>query len=170
MKITIPPDKIGDYAEERLTAILQSAVLELDARLKVGTPVETGRLRAGWQIGQDTDPVSVPLEAGPKAKPTDKDQARLVTDAGTQAIRITRTGPKGVNYTPGQEQLKSVYTISNNLEYAEPICYGTGLPKSWEKAGIKGSAKNPPPWAEMVAKGMEKYIAYNWDKMAREHN
>ena len=54
----IPPDKIGDFAEELLTKLLQTTVLESDARLKLATPVDTGRLRANWFIGEGVDPVS----------------------------------------------------------------------------------------------------------------
>ena len=45
-------EEIPEKVEGLLAALLQSAVLESDARLKVGTPVDTGRLRASWQISK----------------------------------------------------------------------------------------------------------------------
>ena len=84
--------------------------------------------------------------------------------------KVVRTGPKGVNYKPLNEKIGNTYVISNNMEYAEPICYGTGLPASWKKAGIKGSSQNPPPWVEQIAKSMQRYIEFNWDKIVRETN
>ena len=161
----IDPDKIGDFAEEIMTKLLQTTVLESDARLKVGTPVDTGRLRAGWQIGQDMDPQGVP----PAGNFGDKAGAKMITNPSANAIQVVRTGPKGVNYKPGSEKVESVYTISNNLEYAEPICYGSGRPDSWVKSGTTGSMQNPPPWVEEIAKSMQKYIDYNWNKITREN-
>ena len=161
----IPPGEIGDFAEELITKLLQTTVLESDARLKVGTPVDTGRLRAGWQIGEDMTPQGVPVEG----EFGDKGSAKMITSPSANALRVVRTGPKGANYTPGKEKVDSVYTIANNLEYAEPICYGTGRPDSWVKSGTTGSKQNPPPWVEEIAKSMQKYIDYNWDKITKRN-
>ncbi len=35
---------------------------------------------------------------------------------------------KGINYQPGTETIGNVYNIHNAVEYAEPVCMGTGLP------------------------------------------
>ena len=58
------PEEIPKKVEGLLEALLQSAVLESDARLKVGTPVDTGRLRASWQIAKGEGNPSNPIDAG----------------------------------------------------------------------------------------------------------
>ena len=99
----------------------------------------------------------------------DKGSAKMITSPSANALRVVRTGPKGANYTPGKEKVDSVYTIANNLEYAEPICYGTGRPDSCVKSGTTGSKQNPPPWVEEIAKSIQKYIDYNWDKITKRN-
>ncbi len=163
-------EEIGKKLEEKANKLLQVTVLESDARLKMGTPVDTGRLRASWQISENTDSASTPIGVGPKTKYNDRAPAQMITSPATNALKVVRTGPKGVNYKPLNEKIGNTYVISNNMEYAEPICYGTGLPASWKKAGIKGSSQNPPPWVEQIAKSMQRYIEFNWDKIVRETN
>jgi hypothetical protein len=45
---------IGDYANSQMEKLLRSAVLETDALLKSASPVDTGRFRASWQVGENT--------------------------------------------------------------------------------------------------------------------
>lgn len=42
-------DQIDKYIEEKLSKLVRVGVLETDRRLKELTPVDTGRLRIGWQ-------------------------------------------------------------------------------------------------------------------------
>jgi len=163
-------DEIGKKIEEKVTVLFKTTVLESDARLKLGTPVDTGRLRAAWQIGEGVTPRSVPVEAAPGKKHGDIGRVNVITSPSTSGMNIVRTGPKGTNYQPTKEKLTHEYIIANNLEYAEPICYGTGRPESWVKGGVTGSTQNPPPWVEGIAKGMQKFVDYNWDKIVRETN
>ena len=162
----IPPDKIGDFAEELLTKLLQTTVLESDARLKLATPVDTGRLRANWFIGENTDPR---MKEGKEGQTySDLTPVNVVTDPSTKALDISRTGPKGVNYKPGSEKLDKVYSITNNMEYAEPVCYGTGLPASWG-GSYKTRQGATPGFPDLIAKGMQKYIDYNWNKITQDN-
>ena len=48
--------QIGDYAEEQLEKLLREAVQETDKRVKEASPVDTGRLRFSWQIGENSAP------------------------------------------------------------------------------------------------------------------
>ena len=163
-------EEIPEKVEGLLAALLQSAVLESDARLKVGTPVDTGRLRASWQISKGEGNPSNPIDAGESKTYSDTSPARMIADASTNAVRIVRTGPKANYDVTKKHSLDTVYTITNNMEYAEPICYGTARPASWVASGTTGSSQNPPPWVEGIAKGMQKYIDYNWEKFVKETN
>jgi hypothetical protein len=46
-------DQIGDYAEDKLNQLMRVVVLETDAELKARSPVDTGRFRASWAIGEN---------------------------------------------------------------------------------------------------------------------
>jgi hypothetical protein len=47
---------IGDYANTQMEKLLRSAVLETDGLLKAASPVDTGRFRASWQVGENAAP------------------------------------------------------------------------------------------------------------------
>lgn len=40
---------IGGYAEQQINVLIRAATFEAERRLKLLTPVDTGRLRANWQ-------------------------------------------------------------------------------------------------------------------------
>jgi len=42
-------DKIDDYIEGQIVKLIRVSVLQAEAQLKERTPVDTGRLRLGWQ-------------------------------------------------------------------------------------------------------------------------
>ena len=101
-------DQIGDFAEEAYDAMLRAVVLTADKKLKEGTPVDSGRLRANWQVAETSESGTSSLLPGkyPLIPPIKK-----------------------VNYT--KEKIGKNYFILNNLPYAEPNVLGTNLPKSW---------------------------------------
>ena len=49
-------DQIGDYSQDRFERFLRSAVVETEARLKTGSPVDTGRLENSWQFAENNGP------------------------------------------------------------------------------------------------------------------
>jgi hypothetical protein len=91
---------------------LRVTVLETDARLKQQSPVDTGRFRVSWQIGQN---------------------AADGTPAPEGSYGAGITPPKGSNYQPGQEKLGNYYSVHNNLPYAEPLAQGSSrqAPAGW---------------------------------------
>ena len=104
--------QIGDYAEEQLEKLLREAVQETDKRVKEATPVDTGRLRFSWQIGENAA----------NGKGASKDGNYREKPAPP---------PDAINYRFGKEKLGNVYTVHNNLPYAEPVFTGENLPPSW---------------------------------------
>ena len=95
--------KIGDYMEGQIEQLLRVTVLETDSKLKKGSPVDTGRFRVSWQVGENSNN-STPAPPG---------------DYKGTAVPL-----KGLNYTAGQEKLGNYYSIHNNLPYAEPLANG----------------------------------------------
>lgn len=95
--------QIADYMEDQVERLLRTTVLETDRKAKEGSPVDTGRFRISWQVGENAA----------NSRPAPKGDYK-----GTQAPL------KGSNYQAGQEKLGNYYSIHNNLPYAEPLANG----------------------------------------------
>jgi hypothetical protein len=95
--------QIGDYMEDQVEQLLRVTVLETDRKAKEGSPVDTGRFRISWQVGEN-NANSTPAPKG--------------------NYRGTPAPLKASNYKAGQEKLGNYYSIHNNLPYAEPLANG----------------------------------------------
>ena len=95
--------KIADYMEGQIEQLLRVTVLETDSKLKKGSPVDTGRFKVSWQVGEN---------------------ANNSTPAPPGDYKGTPAPLKGSNYNAGQEKLGNYYSIHNNLPYAEPLANG----------------------------------------------
>ena len=122
---------IGNYAEQQFEKLLRVAVLETDSRLKQASPVDTGRFRVSWQVGENAAP------GGEKP-------------AGTYSgiPQIDRIGYQ-------QEKLGNVYSVHNNLPYAEPLANGS-------------SKQAPAGWVQGIAKDIQGFVQVNADRIGRE--
>ena len=98
-------DEIGDFASSQYEQLLRSTVFKTDKRLKEESPVDTGRFRLSWAIGQNQ---------------------QINYDAGSQSSPSGVNPPRRLNYQ--QEVLGNVYHISNSLPYAERLAY-----QAWSK-------------------------------------
>jgi hypothetical protein len=124
-------DQISDYVEGRMDQLLRVTVLETDKRLKSASPVDTGRFRASWQVGENAAP-------GGQVSP----------GSYSSAPALTRIG-----YS--QEKIGNVYSVHNNLPYAEPLANGT-------------SKQASPGWVQGIAKDMQTFVVNNAAKIGRE--
>lgn len=118
---------IGSYAESQYEKLLRATVLETDRRVKFGSPVDTGRFRVSWAIGQN----AAPYQGAP---------------AGGS---YGSAPPNAVNYALGQEKPGNVYSIHNNLPYAEPLAFGHSkqAPAGW----VDGIANDLRSWVQSQA-------------------
>lgn len=134
MARTIRIGEIGDYAERQLNLLVKAAVLTADQRLKLASPVDTGRFRASWAIGEN----AAPFEGQPEGQ------------------YPNNVPPNAVNYSLGNERVGNVYSIHNNLIYAEPLA-------------IKGSRKSgiPGGWVDSIAKDVQTYVNAEADRIGR---
>jgi hypothetical protein len=131
MARTIRVADIGDYASQQMEKLLRVAVLETDSRLKQASPVDTGRFRVSWQVGENAAP------GGEKFAGT-----------YTGTPQIDRIGYQ-------QEKLGNVYSVHNNLPYAERLAQG------W-------SNQAPSGWVQGVAKDIQGFVRVNADRIGRE--
>lgn len=122
-KITI--GQIGDYMEEKFNKLLSATVLATDGALKDASPVDTGRFRASWQVGQNAAPG--------KGAPEGNYSTRY---------EIQRIGYQ-------KETAGNIYSVHNNLPYAERLA--TGWSKKVSRTWIPTIAKNMQNFVEVNA-------------------
>ena len=131
MARTIRVGDIGDYASQQMEKLLRVAVLETDSRLKQASPVDTGRFRVSWQVGENAAP------GGEKPAGTYGDIPQI----------------ERISYQ--QEKLGNVYSVHNNLPYAEPLANGS-------------SKQAPAGWVQGIAKDIQGFVRVNADRIGRE--
>ena len=121
---------IGDYANSQMEKLLKSAVLDTDTLLKSASPVDTGRFRASWQVGENAAGV---YDAGPQQEATGayKDQTEPPGKPTPPALRR-------MNYS--KERPGNIYSVHNNLPYAEPLANGSS--KQANAGWVQGIAKD----------------------------
>ena len=142
----IPLSQIGNYIEEQYEKLLRVAVFETDRRVKEASPIDTGRLRVSWQIGQNS--------ASGGIKPE-----------GQYSTAITP--PDRINYS--QEKLGNIYSIHNNLPYVEPVLTGKNLPPSWNGTWrSKGNQIEKGYIPYVIQKDMKDFIKVNAARIGRE--
>jgi hypothetical protein len=132
---------IGDYANTQMEKLLRAAVLETDGLLKAASPVDTGRFRASWQVGENA-------ASGGIAPPGDYDTAPPLTRIGY-----------------GQEKVGNIYSVHNNLPYAEPLA-GSSYPPSW--GGQYRSKQASPGWVQGIAKDVQGRVIAAAARIGRE--
>ena len=146
MARNIPLSQIGNYIEGQYEKLLRVAVFETDRRVKEASPIDTGRLRVSWQIGQNS--------ASGGIKPE-----------GQYSTAITP--PDRINYS--QEKLGNVYSIHNNLPYVEPVLTGKNLPRSWNGTWrSKGNQIEKGYIPYVIQKDMKDFIKVNAARIGRE--
>jgi hypothetical protein len=130
MARTIRVGDIGDYANSQMEKLLKSAVLDTDTLLKSASPVDTGRFRASWQVGENA---AGAYDAGPQQEATGayKDQTEPPGKPTPPALRR-------MNYS--KERPGNIYSVHNNLPYAEPLANGSS--KQANAGWVQGVAKD----------------------------
>jgi hypothetical protein len=132
MARTIRVGDIGNYCNQQMEKLLRSAVLETELLLKMASPVDTGRFRASWATGENT---AGSYDGGEQQPATGqyRDATNPPKDPSLER-RIT------IGYQAGQERIGNVYSVHNNLPYAEPLANGSSkqAPGGW----VQGAAKD----------------------------
>ena len=100
--------QIGDFCEGQMNQLMRVVVFETDQQVKAQSPVDTGRFRSSWAIGEN---------------------ATGNYDAGTGGS----LAPVRINYAPGTERVGNTYHVHNSLIYAEPLAngYSPQAPAGW---------------------------------------
>lgn len=137
--------EIGNYCKGNLEQLLRVAVLDTDTRLKMESPVDTGRFRASWQVGENA---AGSYDAGPQQASVNADRSLTSAPGKPEGFPLRR-----MNY--GKETIGNVYSVHNNLPYAESLANGS-------------SKQTSRGWVQMVAKDMQSYVIAQAAKIGRE--
>jgi len=150
MARTIQVGDIGDYCTQQMEKLLRAAVLETDSLLKQASPVDTGRFRASWQVGENAAGL---YDAGPQQSPSNLGRNKTSPPAGP-------TFPlRKMNYQ--QERIGNVYSVHNNLPYAEPLANGSSKQTKGAQGGQAG-------WVQGVSKDVQGRVRIAAAKIGRE--
>ena len=57
-------------------------------------------------------------------------------------------------------------TVTNNLPYAEPVCFGTNLPKSWGKV-YRTRQNTQAGFPELIGKELQKWSLEEYERIKR---
>jgi len=159
MARTIRIGDIGDYANNQMEKLLRSAVLETDTLLKAASPVDLGRFRASWQVGENAAPGGQKPEGSYSTIPA-----------------IER-----INYQ--RERVGNIYSVHNNLPYAEKLASGAAGSGSksetrynprrtvtnWASPGGGSSIQTAGPgWVQGIAKDVQGRVIAAAAKIGRE--
>ena len=143
----LPIRDIGNYCERQVEQLLRATVLATDRKLKERSPVDTGRFRFSWQIGENT---TGSYDAGPQ-QPSNPSSKTRTSPPSSPEPPLAR----GVNYTPTFEKLGNVYSVHNSLPYAEPLAQGH-------------SKQAPAGWVDLTAREMQRFVDINWERIKRQ--
>lgn len=132
-------NQVADYCEDQFNKLLRVTVLECDKRLKEGSPVDSGRLRASWAVGQN----AAPFQGQP---------------ANLSSYK-TPEQPVRIGYE--QEKIGNIYSVHNNLPYVEPVLMGSNLPRSWQGRWRSKNNQIEVGYPLVVAKDMQTFIQAN---------
>ena len=147
MARAIKIEEMGRYVEQQMEKLLRAAVLETELLLKMASPVDTGRFRASWATGENT---AGSYDGGEQQPATGqyKDATSPPKDPSLER-RIS------IGYQSGQERVGNVYSVHNNLPYAEPLANGS-------------SKQANPGWVQGIAKDVQGRVRIAADKIGRE--
>jgi len=151
MARTIRVGEIGRYCEDQTEKLLRAAVLETDSLVKQASPVDTGRFRASWQVGENA---AGSYDAGPQQAPSNP--GRDKTSAPAKPMFPLRK----MNYQ--QERIGNIYSVHNNLQYAERLATAS------TKDGRAWSKQAPAGWVQGVAKDVQGRVRIAAARIGRE--
>jgi hypothetical protein len=142
------------YVEQQMEKLLRNAVLETELLLKMASPVDTGRFRASWATGENT---AGSYDGGEQQPATGqyKDATSPPKDPSLER-RIS------IGYQSGQERIGNIYSVHNNLPYAERLATAsTKDGRAWSKQANAG-------WVQGIAKDVQGRVRIAAARIGRE--
>lgn len=139
---------IGNFCEDQMNQLMRVVVLETDQELKAQSPVDTGRFRASWVVGENATGT---YDAGPQQASTRENVGKTSPPESPAPTALT-----GINYVPGNERMGNTYNIHNTLPYAERLALGH-------------SKQAPEGWVDIIAAQMANRARQLADNLGRSN-
>ena len=137
--------EINDFFEKDVVDLVAATTLEWTRRVKKATPV--------FSLDNYTDLDSIPdFFTLPNGQVVPFKKALLSHGAGGSLREAWQTKIK-----------KFQGEVTNNLPYAEPVCFGTNLPPSW-RGKYRTRQKTVAGFPELIGKELEQYIQTNFGR------
>ena len=135
----IKVSEIDDFFEELVVDLVRATTLEWTRRVKKATPV--------FSLDNYPDLDSLPnffkLPSG-KVVP--------------YKVALKKHGAGGSLREAWQTKIKKFEgSVTNNLPYAEPVCFGVNLPESW-RGQYKTRQNTVAGFPELIGKELEQYV------------
>ena len=141
----IPLGDIPDYLYESVRTVVAAATLEAEGRLKLATPVFSKSNYTQGELDEMPNFFKVNGKTVPLKKSIDE-------HVGGRLRNAWQSDPaKG--------------EVTNNMEYAEPVIYGTNLPPSW-KGKFRTRQGTVPGFPDLIAKELEPWVKREYNKIA----
>ena len=142
-------DQIGDKFRKEISPLVAATTLEATARLKLATPV----FSLSTYTKEELDSMPMYFKVQGKTVPLKK----ALLEHGTG-------GRLREGWIPEIEEFEGV--VENRVEYAEPVCYGTNLPPSWN-GQYRTRQGTVPGFPDLIAKELESWAKKEYQKIVR---
>ena len=131
--------QIGEYAKGKYDKLITAAVAETYKSLIIKSPVDTGRFKVSWAVGEN----DASFDGAPAGRPS--------YPAPNPEV------PNRIGY--GKEKAGNIYSVYNNLPYAEkletaPLGQGSS-PKTNGPAWVRATGKRVQRLIPTLAKQIE---------------
>jgi len=149
----IPLGKIPDHLRESIRLVVAATTLEAEGRLKLATPVFSKSNYSQAELDGMPEFYKVNGKTVPLKKSIDEHVGgRLRNSWQSEVPRPGDKNPAG--------------TVLNNVEYAEPVIYGTALPPSW-KGQFRTRQGTVPGFPDLIAKELKSWAEGEFQKILR---
>ena len=148
----IPLGDIPDYLQESVRLVVAAATLEAEGRLKLATPVFS-KSNYGGELDKLPNFFKVNGKTVPFKKSIDEHVGGRLRNSWQSDTPL-----------PGDKNPKG--SVTNNVEYAEPVIYGTALPPSW-RGQFRTKQGTKPGFPDLIAKELETWAQGEFQKILR---
>jgi hypothetical protein len=143
-------DQIGEHLEGEILKLVRVTTFEWEARVKKATPVFSLDNYSSEELA------SIPMyfKVGGRTVPYGK--SLLEHGSGGRLREAWQSDVQGF-----------IGEVTNNVEYAEPVCYGTNLPPGWG-GQYRTRQGTVPGFPDIIGKELQSWAQGQYRKIVKE--
>ena len=143
-------DQIGDHLEGEIKKLVRVTTLEWEARVKVATPVFSLDNYSANELA------SIPMFFKLEGRTVPYGKSLLEHGTGGRLREAWQSNVQGF-----------IGEVTNNVEYAEPVCYGTNLPPGWG-GQYRTRQGTVPGFPDIIGKELQSWSQGQYKKIVRD--